>query len=63
MARAIDEINGEVGHCRQCGFADVLHDGLCDGCAGAPPRPKEEPPADTHQWSGYEGGPSWPEDY
>jgi hypothetical protein len=56
MARQIDDLSGQVGHCRKCGFADVLHDGLCDECVGLPPERQEEQPSDTHQWSGYEDG-------
>ena len=57
MARPIDELSGgQVGHCKNCGFADVLDaDGVCSDCP-VPPALPVEPMADTHQWSEYEDG-------
>lgn len=59
MARPIEDVfgNGQVGHCKACGYADTLEDGYCDMCVpGSENPPSPEPEADTHQWSRYEAG-------
>lgn len=59
MARPIEDVfgNGQVGHCKACGFADTLEDGYCDMCVPGAELPKPpEPKPDTHQWSRYEAG-------
>jgi hypothetical protein len=59
----IHSSRGKIGHCKKCGFADVLTpDGYCDMCGpdhtAGNPDPKPQAQADTHQWSGYEGSAS-----